>query len=69
MLREYCELYDKKLEDLTEQEEQCRIRRDWSCTTCECYAIKEYDESGVVLNTIRPEQSIQKGEIKTCKMR
>lgn len=58
MLREYCEWYDKKLQDLTEhEEEQCREHRyDQDCTTCEDYVLKEYDEEGVCLATIRPDQ-------------
>lgn len=56
MLREYCELYDKKLEDLTEQEEaQCIYERE--CTYCESYVLKEYNDEDEILVTIRPEQS------------
>lgn len=54
MLREYCELYDKKLEDLTEQEE-ARCANERECIYCELYVIKEYDEEGVCLVTTRPE--------------
>lgn len=56
MLREYCELYDKKLEDLTEQEE-ARCVNERECIYCELYVIKEYNEEGAVLATIRPDQS------------